>query len=244
MNIIKYVIYDNYYLIILDSQLDEVSKLLEMGIGDVGRLESIKSSYKKNRTIYVSDRKYVQKLVNQYLTDEIRNDSPKIKPTKTSSESIIEEKSVEDKMEIEFCGKCGNKLKEQTNFCPKCGSFLSSNEKQSESTKNIPHNNPQIKYQRGPEWKSESTTLILSIILGIIGIQGVGHIYVGKVGKGIGILIVSIIMFAVGILTVGIGIGAIFLIIYIIMFFWQINNSRVLCKEYNDYLEKNGNTPW
>jgi hypothetical protein len=31
-------------------------------------------------------------------------------------------------------------------------------------------------------YESEGTTLVLALILGIFGINGVGHIYVGKVG--------------------------------------------------------------
>jgi len=63
--------------------------------------------------------------------------------------------------------------------------------------------------------------------------------YVGKVGKGIGILIGSWILFIIGVLTFGIG-----LIIYLILFIWQIFNSRNLCREYNNYLSQNGRPPW
>ncbi len=49
-----------------------------------------------------------------------------------------------------------------------------------------------------PEFKSEGTTLVLSIVLVIFGIAGVGHMYIGQVGKGVGILIGGIILLAIG----------------------------------------------
>jgi len=98
-----------------------------------------------------------------------------------------------------------------------------------------PNYNPQ--YQTGH--KDESTTLILSIVLGLIGLPGIGHMYVGKVGKGVGILIGSWFLIVVGVLTMGIG-----LIIYLILFIWQIFDSRNLCRQYNQYLSQNGRPPW
>jgi len=96
--------------------------------------------------------------------------------------------------------------------------------------------------------KSETTTLLLAIILGLVGLQGIGHIYVGKVGKGIGILIGSIILFYISIALiitlVGSIIGIPMLIGFVVMFFWQIIDARKLCREYNDELEAIGETPW
>jgi len=42
----------------------------------------------------------------------------------------------------------------------------------------------------------------LSTILGLLEIRGIGHICIGKVGKGIWILIGSLILFIIGIATV------------------------------------------
>lgn len=240
----------------MDNLLDNVLTLLEKGIGDAGRLEYIKSSLQNKKNIFTSDREYVQKLVNQHLSNEIKN-TPKSTTTNISSDSTPEDeelpKSVIEEIDLEknnflnkdenICSNCGSTVNSVAQFCSKCGTSLNSDTgtEQSKETPNIA--NPK-KFERGPEWKSESTTLILSIVLGIIGIQGIGHIYVGKLGKGIGILIGSLILFIVGIVTIGFGVGIIFLIIYLIMFFWQIFNSRTLCRQYNDSLEKNGTRPW
>ena len=88
---------------------------------------------------------------------------------------------------------------------------------------------------------------MLSILLGLFGIQGVGHLYVGKIGKGVGILIGSIILFVLALVLISTGIGAIagvpMIIGYLIMFIWQIIDSRNLCREYNQYLEQHQRPP-
>ena len=56
----------------MENLLDDVLTLLEKGIGDVGRLEHIKSSLENQKNIFTSDREYVQKLVNQHISNEIK----------------------------------------------------------------------------------------------------------------------------------------------------------------------------
>ena len=92
-------------------------------------------------------------------------------------------------------------------------------------------------------WKSESTTLILSIVIGLFGISGIGHIYVGKIGRGVGILIAGFVLLIVGIATAAFGIGIVILILAIPLFIWQIIDSRKLCRQYNDYYEEYGKEP-
>jgi len=125
-------------------------------------------------------------------------------------------------------------------FCPVCGSPPSP-----QSTQNYYQHNY---YQNVVGLKSEDTTLVLSIVLGLFGIQGVGHLYVGKIGKGLCFLIGSLILFGVAIwlitTLVGAFIGIPLLIGYLILFIWQIIDSRNLCRQYNDYLSKNGKPPW
>lgn len=53
--------------------------------------------------------------------------------------------------------------------------------------------------------KNEKIAIALSAIFGIIGFQGLGHIYAGKVAKGIGILFLSLVMLVVGIGMVVVG---------------------------------------
>ena len=93
--------------------------------------------------------------------------------------------------------------------------------------------------QRPPEWKSMGVTIVLTVVLGIFGFGGIGHLYLGKIIKGIVILIVGIILLVITIFTMGIGLIA--LIPYAI---WVVYDSYKLCKRYNDDLEQTGRPPW
>jgi len=103
--------------------------------------------------------------------------------------------------------------------------------KQNVNTRNV--------LQRPPEWKSMGVTIVLTVVLGIFGFGGIGHLYLGKIIKGIVILIVGIILLIITIFTMGIGIIA--LIPYAI---WVVYDSYKLCKHYNDELEQTGRPPW
>ena len=117
-------------------------------------------------------------------------------------------------------------------------------------------------------YKSEGITLVLSIVLGLMGLMGIGHIYVGKVKRGIiiligGLFIWVIVFIPIGFLSVledpsnlsdeevmmqimGPMIGALIIggIAGIALFIWQIINARSLCRDYNLYCEKKGAPPW
>ena len=68
-----------------------------------------------------------------------------------------------------FCSKCGSEAKDDVKFCPKCGSSVSNS---GESQSVTETKDTSSGFQRKPEWKSEETTLILTIILGIFGFGG------------------------------------------------------------------------
>ena len=93
--------------------------------------------------------------------------------------------------------------------------------------------------QRPIEWKSMGVTIVLTVVLGIFGFGGIGHLYLGKIIKGIVILIVGIILLVITIFTMGIGLIA--LIPYAL---WVIYDSYKLCKYYNNHLEQTGKSPW
>ena len=62
--------------------LGNVKRLLELGVGDKGRLEHIKDSLEKNKTLYSSDMNYVENKIKQYAQNPekfpINNKSNKI----------------------------------------------------------------------------------------------------------------------------------------------------------------------
>jgi len=142
-----------------------------------------------------------------------------------------------------ICLKCSKENPDESKFCAGCGSPV--NGTSNENTSPPPNNsNPPPNYghnpnQRPAQWKSEGTTLILTIVLGIFGLGGIGHIYLGNITRGIVILIVGIILLVVSAVTFGIG-----LIILIPFAIWVVFDSRKQCKHYNDHLEQTGKPPW
>ena len=122
-----------------------------------------------------------------------------------------------------FCGSCGAALIGKSTTCMKCG-----------------YTKTKFNPQQGAMQKSSGTTLLLSILLGLlIGCCGVGHLYLGKIGPGIGMLIGGWVLIVVGILTGGIG-----LIAYLALFIYSIIDSNKQCKIYNEFLSQNGRPPW
>ena len=122
-----------------------------------------------------------------------------------------------------FCSSCGAALIGKSTTCMKCG-----------------YTKTKFNPQQGAMQKSSGTTLLLSILLGLlIGCCGVGHLYLGKIGPGIGMLIGGWVLIVVGILTGGIG-----LIAYLALFIYSIIDSNKQCKIYNEFVSKNGRPPW
>ncbi len=154
-----------------------------------------------------------------------------------------------------YCSNCEKDMPKDFKFCPICGSMPTvtksppppPNYNQQPPPPNYnqqppqqPNYNPQ--YQAG--YKSADTATILAAVLGIFGLCGIGHMYAGRVGKGVGLLIGTIILFIIGFATVMFGVGAIFLIGGFILYIWHIFDARNLCRQYNDFLSRNGRPPW
>ena len=145
-----------------------------------------------------------------------------------------------------FCDNCGHELRPTAKFCGSCGNQTTEIETPSQDT-NRSYAEPSPKQnvntgkvlQRPIEWKSMGVTIVLTVVLGIFGFGGIGHLYLGKIIKGIVILIVGIILLVITIFTMGIGLIA--LIPYAI---WVVYDSYKLCKRYNDDLEQTGRPPW
>lgn len=88
--------------------------------------------------------------------------------------------------EPDFCSNCGEKLNPNGELrnCPKCYADLKAySASQPSSVEHLPYKNP-------------ATTALLAFIGGILALPGIGHIYVGKVGTGVGILIGGFILYA------------------------------------------------
>lgn len=200
--------------------LDDVNKLLKQNIGDIARLEHIKNSIENNKPLYDSDKKYLEEISQKLKPTENIEKTPKNNPyvnTRTDEKLETKNLGVEEKLKI-------------------------AEEKIDKLTQDA-KNKEEIEYRKN-YYKSEGTTLVLAIVLGILGINGVGHIYVGKIGKGIWILIGSLILLAIGIATVAFMVGYALIFVYVLIWIWQIIDSKKICKEYNDYLRQTGKTLW
>lgn len=98
----------------IDDIVDAVNALLRLDVGDPYRLEHIKQAYIENKTIWESDKKYLEKMKEKYLTrlhaDTIETDE--------NLEEIL------DNTQTIHCWKCGKKCLLKANFCMSCGAAL------------------------------------------------------------------------------------------------------------------------
>ena len=150
------------------------------------------------------------------------------------------------------------KFKLEIKKCPKCGIDL---------LQIAAYTTPKTSIVDQLPYKSPGTAALIAFIGGIFGLLGIGHIYVGKVGKGIGILIAGIIIVALFVITIMMGIMGPILgmgpmmmmdpsqmsliilpfilgISYVVLWIWQIFDARKLSKKFNETVRAMGKEPW
>jgi len=135
-----------------DSTIDDALRLLEIGKGSTDRLKQIINSFETRSLIPLQDRKYVEALVQQYLTPRHRIKIKKIEPIKkqpsnfprtlksTKSEFSFENdgNKPDDKIDTveseldnsmnQICSECGSQNYASNNFCNNCGSRITKSE--------------------------------------------------------------------------------------------------------------------
>jgi len=208
-----------------------VRRLKDSGMGDSARLEYILDCLENGRHLYLSDQRYLESLLNSY--GDVVNHSPGVKPTAASNlgkdlRDINErlEKILQYKVRDDTKGT-GHILPPKTNLTARPST---------------------IEGGKVTKTKSEDNTLVLSVVLGLVSLQGVGHIYIGKVAKGIGILLSSL---ATSIFSISYFLGfmknsippllneylpIILFAIYFGPYVYQVFDSRKLCATYNAYV--------
>ena len=166
-----------------------------------------------------------------------------------------------------FCSNCGETLdlNQEIKKCSKCGIDLQQ-QQQSTERQSI-HNNRPIVDQL--PYKSPGTAALIAFIGGIFALLGLGHIFVGKIGKGFGILVSGIIIYILfvimaiflpGMLLLGLvesstgdagSVGIIFIVMfifgiaYLVLWIWQIFNAKKLARKFNELVRTNGGKePW
>ena len=90
---------------ILDELINNVNELIRLEKGDLGRLTHIKDTLQQNKTLYESDKEYLEKLSRQYLDGKPNEDETHYDQPNSNL----------------FCFKCGQNLKSDNSFCPICG---------------------------------------------------------------------------------------------------------------------------
>jgi len=98
--------------------IDEVNALLKLGVGDPYRLEHIKQAYILNSTIWKSDERYLEQLIERYIVKHRVEQHDVRQETNENLESDSEDKN------LIHCWKCGKKSLFEANFCMVCGSSL------------------------------------------------------------------------------------------------------------------------
>jgi hypothetical protein len=166
-----------------------------------------------------------------------------------------------------FCSNCGESIQNlnkqnEIKTCPKCGINLF---QLGIGKGEVPLHNPSIVDQL--PYKSPGTAALIAFIGGIFAIPGLGHIYIGNVGRGIAILISGIVIYGLFVITIvfslslqgilflaaantpPIGFESIFIIFilgvaYFGLWIWQIFNARKRAKKFNESVRETGKEPW
>ena len=172
------------------------------------------------------------------MSDKCPNCNAVVMPGLVSCNSCGKPLKPADTSTGSFCSSCGNPLPSKYATCLNCG--------HSKTVVSAPPNwSPN--QQRPPmsvQYKNEGTAILLAVVSGLLMLSGIGHMYIGRVGKGIGILIGSWIIIGIGFVTLLAYVGVVFFIIYLVIVIWQIFDVKTLCRMYNESLESNNTPPW
>jgi len=153
-------------------------------------------------------------------------------------------------------------------FCPVCGYPVNAQGQRNQNQwKNDNSNYYAPNYQARPQYEMKDTgiTIIFAALIGLFGIMGIGHIYLGKVGKGVAILIggfvIAALMYVVTFSLLWSEVWLmdsdgnvdfvpviIFMVVAVIIYFayyvWQVFDAHKLAKHYNEELIRTGKPPW
>lgn len=215
-----------------------VRNLMQQGIGDAPRLEYILDRLEKGKYLYLSDQKYLESLLNG---NEMMARPPE---TKGESHSL-------EKLETDL-----KNLNEQLEKILKSRERSEKTILDSLRPVEAPPKQRIADISVTPKYKREDMALVLSVVLGLISLQGIGHIYIGKIARGAGILSLSLLLFTIwisyvtGIITKSsipsfasfyflpvVAVG------YLGLYVFQILDSRKLCATYNEYISEQGKRP-
>ena len=162
----------------MQSLLDQVNILIKMKVGDPYRLEHIKLMLKQKRTVYGSDRAYLDHLIHDYIEQvKTQKKLSKIRgedPYEDDSENTPLEESIDEDNIIEmqhiYCWKCGKSIPVNSKFCLDCGSDIKNPEVKEDDSDKTPDKTP----DRTIEKKSNNSNgKNIAIVVGVLAILAV-----------------------------------------------------------------------
>jgi len=216
--------------------IKSIRGLIQQGVGDSARLEYILDRLETGKALYHSDRQYLENLL--YPDEATSEQTPKVR---TNS---LEKLSVELKsLNVQLENILKNKQKTE---------IITPEVEQKAQTTSKAKTEENIKVGS----KSEELTLVLSVVLGLVSLQGIGHLYIGKIAKGAGVLVLSLLLSAicisyfVGIMPKSIPTSftsayllPIIAVGYLGLYVFQVLDSNKLCMSYNKYINEHGKPP-
>lgn len=175
-----------------------------------------------------------------------------------------------------YCPNCGREVQAGEKFCSYCGQRLSlgTEGEQYRSTEQYEQPKDQFadlgqdqegRYATGrPPYafytppKSPGVAALLALLLGFFGLFGIGHIYVGKIVKGIVLLVIGIVAMPLFVLSSFFGfsflgdsgirawiiLAIIAGIAWLVIWIWQTFDAYRLANEYNAHVQRTGLPPW
>jgi len=139
--------------------IHNVNKLLSLGVGDPNRLEHIRKSCIQSKTLWDTDRRYLEHLVNQYLSAPLE-----------SKTTIAQKINLGDSVKIIYCWKCGSKTPHKANFCMNCGAELYEVGKESEVEQT-----PRRLKKKKPIVIGRKTPILIGVSLLVLSIAGFAY---------------------------------------------------------------------
>jgi hypothetical protein len=220
-----------------------INSLIESGVGDRDRLEYILSRVSEGKYLYLSDKDYLENLL-QSIPIQKGPSSNRSEDSNIETELLTELRSLSKRIErIENATKFD--MQEKTRSKPiELGPNLGQEKSNEESQKNI-------------STKNEDIALALSIVLGLVGLTGISQIYLGKVAKGVGIMIISFMLVGSTAYFLSTNISEnvfntpivknSYLIVtvvgYLGLYIYQVFDTRKLCLTYNKYVAEHKTPP-
>jgi hypothetical protein len=165
----------------MQSLLDQVNILIKMKVGDPYRLEHIKLMLKQKRTVYGSDRAYLDHLIHDYI-EQVKTQKKLAKirgedPFEEDSETMVSEEDIEDEddvveMEHIYCWKCGKSIPVNSKFCLDCGSDVKNPEVKEDPVEKTPDKIPSEIIEKKSNNGNKKNILIVIGILAILAVIG------------------------------------------------------------------------